>query len=338
MVLEVWKSIKKGQYSSVYLLYGTEAYLIDETKNLLLQHVLEEDELDFNFSQYDLEETTIETALEDVETLPFMGERRLVFMQNPFFLTAEKNKSKVEHSLKRLEAYLKDPVPYSIVVFIAPYEKLDERKKITKELKKIATVVEAKKLNEFELKKWVREKIEAAKVDMDDKSVERLLELAGTNLMMLTNEINKILLYVDGENRIDLPIVEKLVAKSLEQNIFSLVDSVLKGDIATTISIYHDLIKQNEEPIKILSVMAGQVRLLYQVKDLSRQGYSQQKIASILKVHPFRVKLAQEKIKQFQDDELLELIQKFADADYQMKTGQGDKKIILELILLKMKR
>ena len=77
-----------------------------------------EDELDFNFSQFDLEETPIETALEDVETLPFIGERRLIFMQNPFFLTAEKTKSKVEHSIKRLETYLADPVPYSIVVFI----------------------------------------------------------------------------------------------------------------------------------------------------------------------------------------------------------------------------
>ena len=115
MVLDVWKSIKKGQFAPVYLLYGTEAYLINETKQLLIENVLHEDEMDFNFSQFDLEETPVETALEDVETLPFIGERRLVFMQNPFFLTAEKTKSRVEHNVKRLEAYLADPVPYSIV-------------------------------------------------------------------------------------------------------------------------------------------------------------------------------------------------------------------------------
>lgn len=85
MVLDVWKSIKKGQFSPVYLLYGTEAYLINETKQLLIENVLHEDEMDFNFAQFDLEETPVETALEDVETLPFIGERRLVFMQNPFF-------------------------------------------------------------------------------------------------------------------------------------------------------------------------------------------------------------------------------------------------------------
>ena len=84
-----------------------------------------------------------------------------------------------------------------------------------------------------------------------------------------------------------IDIVEKLVAKSLEQNIFSLVDSVLQRNLKNTMMIYHDLMRQNEEPIKILSVMAGQVRLMYQVKELSRQGYSQQKIASVLKVIRF---------------------------------------------------
>lgn len=338
MVLDVWKSIKKGQFSPVYLLYGTEAYLINETKQLLLQYTLNEDELDFNFSQIDLEETPIETALEEVETLPFMGERRLVFMQNPFFLTSDKTKSKVEHNVKRLEAYLEDPVPFSIVVFIAPYEKLDERKKITKELKRKATVVEAKKLQEHEFKIWIRDKLNAMKMEMSDQAIDRLLELAGTNLMMLNNELDKMMLYVDGTNSISLEIVEKLVAKSLEQNIFSLVDSVLQRNITKTITIYHDLIRQNEEPIKILSVMAGQVRLMYQVKELSRQGYSQQKIASILKVHPFRVKLALEKTNQFQESELLGLINELADVDYKMKTGQGDKAITLELLLLKIKK
>ncbi|MCK1991575.1 DNA polymerase III subunit delta [Peribacillus muralis] len=335
MVLDVWKSIKKGQFAPVYLLYGTEAYLINETKQLLIENVLHEDEMDFNFAQFDLEETPVETALEDVETLPFIGERRLVFMQNPFFLTAEKTKSRVEHNVKRLEAYLADPVPYSIVVLTAPYEKLDERKKITKELKRKAVLVEAKKLGDHELKGWVREKVGSVRID--DQATELLLELAGTNLMMLTNELDKLLLYVEADKHITAEIVEKLVAKSLEQNIFTLVDHVLQRKMESAMTILHDLLRQNEEPIKILSVMAGQVRLMYQVKELSRQGYSQQKIAGQLKVHPFRVKLALEKTGKFQERELLSIMNDLAEADYKMKTGQAEKAITLELLLLKIR-
>lgn len=335
MVLDVWKNIKKGQFAPIYLVYGTEAYLINETKQLLIEHVLQEDEMDFNFSQFDLEEIPVETALEDVETLPFIGERRLVFMQNPFFLTSEKSKSKVEHNVKRLEAYLSDPVPYSIVVLTAPYEKLDERKKITKELKRKAVLVEAKKLGDRELKVWVKERVAEYHVQIDDQATELLLELAGTNLMMLTNELDKMSLYVGDDERITVEVVEKLVAKSLEQNIFTLVDSVLQRKMESAMTILHDLLRQNEEPIKILSVMAGQVRLMYQVKELSRQGYSQQKIAGQLRVHPYRVKLALEKTGKFQERELLSIIDNLAEADYKMKTGQADKAITLELLLLK---
>ncbi|MFJ7754992.1 DNA polymerase III subunit delta [Peribacillus muralis] len=335
MVLDVWKSIKKGQFAPVYLLFGTEAYLINETKQLLIENALHEDEMDFNFSQFDLEETPVETALEDVETLPFIGERRLVFMQNPFFLTAEKAKSRVEHNVKRLEAYLADPVPYSIVVLTAPYEKLDERKKITKELKRKAVLVEAKKLGDHELKGWVRERVGSVRID--EQAIELLLELAGTNLMMLTNELDKMVLYVEADKHITAEIVEKLVAKSLEQNIFTLVDHVLQRKMESAMTILHDLLRQNEEPIKILSVMAGQVRLMYQVKELSRQGYSQQKIAGQLKVHPFRVKLALEKTGKFQERELLGIMNDLAEADYKMKTGQADKAITLELLLLKIR-
>ncbi|MFJ7974986.1 DNA polymerase III subunit delta [Peribacillus sp. JNUCC 23] len=336
MVVDVWKSIKKKQFAPIYLLVGTESYLINETKQLLMQHALLGDEIDFNFSQYDLEETPIETALEDAETLPFIGERRLVFVQNPFFLTAGDKKQKVEHDVKRLEAYLADPVPYSILVIAAPYEKLDERKKITKELKRKAVVVEAKKLNEHELKVWIRDRAAMSQIQIDEQAIDLLLELAGTNLMMLTNELDKMAMYVGEEKRIDAVIVEKLVAKSLEQNIFTLVDHLLQRKIESAITIFHDLLRQNEEPIKILSVMAGQVRLLYQVKELARQGYSQQKIAGSMKIHPYRVKLALEKTGKFGESELMTIMHELAEADYKMKTGQSDKAITLELLMLKM--
>jgi DNA polymerase III subunit delta len=335
VVLEVWKDIKRKQFAPVYLIYGTEAFLINETKQLLLNSSLSDDEIDFNFSQFDLEEIPIETALEDVETLPFIGERRLVFVQNPFFLTAEKTKSKVEHNVKKLEEYLANPAHFSIVVLIAPYEKLDERKKITKELKRHAVVVEAKKLNEHELKLWVRERTLATQVQIDEAAIEIMLELAGTNLMLLTNEIDKLALYADKEKVIDASMVEKLVAKSLEQNIFTLVDKFLQRDLAGTIKIYHELLRQNEEPIKILGVMASQVRLMYQVKEMARQGYSQQKIAGALKIHPYRVKLALGKTASYNDAQLLSIINDLAEADYKMKTGQADKAITLELLIIK---
>lgn len=336
MLIDIWKQIKKKQFSQLYLLYGTEAFLIHETIQLLIKHVLNEDEKDFNFSTYDLEETPIEVALEDAETFPFMGEKKLIVLQNPVFLTSEKTKEKVEHNINKLEEYLNNPAPYSILVFSAPYEKLDERKKITKEIKRKAEIVEAKKMVDHELRNWIKDRVTSNKVDMDDQALERMVAIAGSNLFVLTNEIDKMSLFVGEGQRIDLKTVEMLVSKTLEQNIFELVEKVVHRKTEEALRIYYDLLKQNEEPIKILALLAGQFRLLYQVKELARKGYGQQQIAGAIKQHPYRVKLAAGQANLFSENELKQMMLFFAEADYQMKTGGLNKTMIIEMILFKL--
>ncbi|MCA1057986.1 DNA polymerase III subunit delta [Rossellomorea aquimaris] len=336
MVIDTWKKIEKSQFAAIYLVYGNESFIINETKQRIVSRAISEEEMDFNFSSYDLEETPIEVAIEDAETFPFMGEKRVVILQNPVFLTAEKTKEKVEHNIKRFEQYIQSPAPYTILVITANYEKLDERKKITKSLKKLAEVVEAKKLNEQELKSWVRERAAGNNVQIDEDAVELLLTLAGTNLMMLTQELDKLSLYASDTNRIDVAVVERLTARSLEQNIFTLVDKVVHRRIDEALRIYYDLLKQNEEPLKILAILAGQFRLIYGVKELSRRGYGQQKIASTLKVHPFRVKLAAGQAKHFNDKQLALIIDLLSQGDYEIKTGQIKKELMIEMFLFKL--
>jgi DNA polymerase III subunit delta len=336
MITDLWKQINNKQFAQVYLLYGTESFLIHETIQLLISKVLKEEEKDFNFSTYDLEETPIEVALEDAETFPFIGDKRLIVLQNPVFLTSEKTKEKVEHNITKLEVFLTNPPPYSIVIIAAPYEKLDERKKITKELKRKAVVVEAKKLNDHELTKWIKDRLAINGVEMDSKAIEKMVGIAGSNLFVLTNELEKMSLFVGKDKRIDIQTVDLLVSKTLEQNIFELVEKVVHRKIAEALRIYYDLLKQNEEPIKILALLSGQFRLIYQVKELSRKGYGQQQMASSLKQHPYRVKLAAGQAHLFSEDELKRIVLLFAEADYEMKTGGLNKTMIIEMILFQL--
>ncbi|MCQ6273616.1 DNA polymerase III subunit delta [Bacillus sp. V3B] len=336
MIFELWKKVKRNEISSMYLLFGKESFLINETKQLLIQQILKEDEIEFNLSSFDLNETPVEMALEDAETFPFIGERKLLFLHNASFLTAEKTKDKVEHNLARLEAYIKEPAPYSVVVLVAPYEKLDERKKLTKELKKNTDTFEAKKLTEQELKNWIRTRADYNGVTIEPAAIEQMLTLVGTNLFMLTSEVDKLALYIGKGLTIDVKTVESLVSRSLEQNIFTLVDKIVTRKIEEALRIYYDLLKLNEEPIKILAVITGQFRLLYQVKELAKRGYGQKQIASHLKIHPFRVKLAAGQAQKFGDKELTYIIKQLADADYNMKTGAMNKELIIELFLLKL--
>ncbi|MDG5470872.1 DNA polymerase III subunit delta [Jeotgalibacillus sp. ET6] len=337
MIVKEWTAMKQKRFAPVYLVYGDEPFLIKETKQVLLKHSILEEEMDFNFSSYDLEDgDTLNQAMEDAETFPFMGERRLVFIHNPLFLTAEKKKETAEHNVAPLQSYLNSPAPYTILVFIAPYDKLDERKKITKQLKKAATVLEARKLKEGDIITWVKQRAGQAGVQIDDQAVSKVIELAGTNLFLLSGEIDKLALYAYESSQITLEMVEKLTARSIEQNVFELIDRAVHNKIDEALRLYWDLLKQKEEPLKILALLSAQFRLIYQVKSLGSKGYGQQQIASQLKVHPFRVKLAAKHAQAFSDDQLTGIMLSLAQSDLEMKSSGLNKEMVIELFLTKI--
>lgn len=334
MFLKIWQEIKSKNFAPLYLLYGKEEYLIEETKDLIVREALTEETLDLNLNTYDMEEINVEIAVEDCETIPFFGERKVVIIQNPFFLTAEKVKEKVEHNVQVLEKYIANPVPTTILVIVAPYEKLDERKRLTKALKKQAVILDARELSEKETIRWIGQYISERGGMIKPAAAEKVFQLVGPNLAIIHHELNKLLLYSDGAE-IDEDMVAELVARSLEENIFVLVDHVVQKRLDDVLGIYADLLKLNEEPIKITALIASQLRLLYQVKVLLEKGYGQKQIASRLKVHPYRVKLAMGKVKQFSLKKILQMLDDLAEIDYKMKTGGGNKEKLLELFFLK---
>jgi DNA polymerase III subunit delta len=336
MIFDVWKDIKKKKLQSNYLLIGKEAFLMQETVQLLVEATLMEEEKDFNLSIYDMEETAIETALEDAETLPFMGEKRLVMIKNPSFLTSEKKKEKIEHSIDKLEQYMNSPAPYTILLFLAPYEKLDERKKITKLIKKQSVVLEMNSLSDQDTIEWISDIAKQEAVVLSKAALDELMVLTAGDLMIMYQEIKKLSTYVGEGGTITPDTVKLLVARSLEQNIFDLIDHVIHRRSKEALQIFYDLLKNNEEPIKILSLLVNQFRLILHVKELSNTGYGQQQIATTVKVHPFRVKLALQQARLFSAAELAHILMDLAEADYEMKTGKKDKQLLLELFLLKL--
>ncbi|WP_456278221.1 DNA polymerase III subunit delta [Bacillus sp. AK128] len=335
MNIDIHKKIKAKKFAPLYVLYGKETYFIDETIQLLIEHILKDEERDFNLSVYDMEETPIDLAIEDAQTLPFFGDKRVVIVKNALFLTGTKDKVKIDHNLQLLEEYISSPSPTAVFVIVVDSEKLDERKKITKLLKKEAEVFEATLTDEKSLVTWIHSEAKQLKVGITDDAMGMLIQYVRGTVTLLVQELHKMALYVGEEGTITPEVVGLLSSRTVEDNIFELIDCVLSQNISKSLEIYHDLLKLNEEPIKILSLLSGQYRLLYQVKDFSRRGYSQQQIANHLKIHPYRVKLASQKATQFSNEYLLQSINALAEMDYQIKSGQQEKRLALELFILK---
>ena len=94
------------------------------------------------------------------------------------------------------------------------------------------------------------------------------------------------------------------------------------------------MIKMNEEPIKIIVMLSNQFRIIYQAKRLYKQGYSGNDIATLLDIHPYRIKLALEKGRNYSEKDLINNLYKLAVLDEEIKTGKKDKYMALELFLI----
>lgn len=329
-------TIRKGKLQPLYLVQGTEDYLIEQVRQTFMETILEGEEAeDFNFGQFDMKETSVGIALQEAETFPFFGDKRLLFIQSPFFLTGERVTNAPEHELKELEDYLENPSEFTVCVLFAPYEKLDKRKKITKLLTKQAKTLDVTPMREQDVANHVKAVCQEKGFRFNDQAFELFMQLTDRKLSKAMPELEKVMLYHQDSKTITKSSVEQLVSKSLEQNVFDLNELVLRKNVQDAILLYQELLTQKEDPIKILALMIGQFRLLLQVKILRKKGYQQGDIASMLKVHPYRVKLAMQKEKQFDQSLLSQAHHHLIDADYQIKSGQVQPEMQFELFVLK---
>ncbi|MEO3947858.1 DNA polymerase III subunit delta [Gorillibacterium sp. CAU 1737] len=325
-----------AEESSVLVCYGTEKFLKDEYISRQMEKWVDPELRDFALIRYDLTETSLDEVLDEAETAPFLAERKLILASSALFFTGAKDTSKVEHRTDRLLAYLSAPAPYTKLILTVDAEKLDERKKLVKTFKEKKAIKPFAPLSAEELPGWLEQRAKKHGVTFERTAVERFLLFTGGQLQAMDAELAKLALYAGEGASIDVSTVEKLVVKSAEQNVFLLMEDIVRRRLDKAMDQLHELLKQKEEPIKLVMLMARQFRLILQVKDLYAQGYSQQQTATHLGSHPYPVKLAAEQGRSYHQDQLKRILTELADLDYAMKTGRVDKVLGLELLLLKL--
>lgn len=334
MFQQLWKEMNQGKIDPVYVLSGTETYFIDETIRRMKQALEQTGEIETTI--FDLEEVPVQHVMEEADTIPFFSEKKLIIAKNASFLKATDNsKEKIAHDLKALELWLRHPADFSVTLFIAPYEKLDERKKITKQMKELAHVVHAEAPKERDLAVWIQNEVSSRQKQINEQAIQKLIELVGLDMLHLQMEVDKLCHYIGEEGTIQLEDVEELVAKTLEQDAFKLLNAYIAGDVSTAISIYHDLIRQKQEPIALVALLASQVRLMSNVYYLLSKGYHAQQIAKTLKVNPYRVKRIVEDCHGVKDTHLLKALYGLSEVDLQLKSMSGRRERYLELFLMR---
>ena len=274
--------------------------------------------------KYDLIETPISTAIEDLDTYNFLSSNKVVVCDNAYFLTSNRPKGAVVHNEELLEKYLKNPSSENILIMIC--DKIDTRKKLVKLVDKNNILG-----GEIVIDDLIKKHLDDYK--MDYKAIKYLIDYCDNDNERILNELEKLKCYKLDDKTITMEDINNIVIKLTGDNIFSLIDSIVLKNRSKAYLITQELLDKGEDINKIIVMVSDQFRLMYQVKLLLKEGYNKDTIATKLKVHPYRVKLAMEKGYNYSSKVLLTNLDYFFNLDYMIKTGNNNPKLVFELFL-----
>lgn len=321
---------------NIIMVYGEVPDLVEKKSSEMINKYLQSEKDDFNYVKYNLYETEITPIIEEALTMPFFSDKKAILVQNAYVFTGEKVTKELNQNTDQLLEFIEKYDGENLIVFEVYQNKLDERKKLTKTLKKNGQLKKVEQMSEEEIKKWIQSKLNDNFKDIKQDALNNLIELTGINFNIISQELDKLMLFLGDRPTINKDDVNQIINRSLEQKVFLLTEYIQKRQKNKAIQLVKDLINMKEEPIKLLALITSNYRLYYQCKILSQKGYSGQQIAKTVNVHPYRVKLALGQVRHYQLEDLLNIINSCAETDYKLKSSYMDKQLILELFILSL--
>lgn len=306
-----------------YLIYGVDKYLIDKE----IDKIIKKNKIDNNsIIRYSLNEDSIDNILEDANTFNLFSDTKLIIVNDANIFTSSN-----DILTDKIINYLNNYNDKSYLVFTLLSDKIDNRKKITKAMSDKGNVINLNKkdVDTNYIISYLKEN--GYQINMSDARM--ILNKVGNNLFSINNELDKLMLFKLEDKVIDKNSIDLLINENIDSSLFALVDSITNKDKDKMLKLYHECLLESD-PIMIINMLANKYILLYQVKRLISDGYSDDKIAKELEVHPYPVKLARNMCYSYSVKEILDIILKLANLDKDIKLGNVNGEVGLEFLLL----
>lgn len=315
--------IKTGSFAPVYLLHGGEAYLRDIAARTIADRAFAEDELrEFNDDRFSLSDPDdMVRALAAAEQLPMMASRRVIRVSDVRVAAAANRDTLKEDALPRLEKYLADPCPSTVLILTA--DELNGNRKATKLLKQHAAVVEFAQLEGRELEDWVRRQFQDYGAEPADGAIRFLIATAGSELQRLSNEIKKLAAAAMPEGLVTVEMIEAVVPHSRELSNFDLTDHLIAGRKDRALKVLRKLFDDEAEPLMLLGLIASRFRTLLMAKELMDHGVDRRTVAKRAKIFGPGADDVFAAARRTDRTRLTAAINKMAAADLAIKTSVG---------------
>jgi DNA polymerase-3 subunit delta len=324
--VELERSLNDGKIQPLYLLSGPERYLRDAAARSITNAALANTLLrEFNDVSFSLLSDDVQAAIAAAEQLPMMSDRRVVRIRD--FSRLRETQEDV------LIAYLVNPVPSTVVIFIA--DELDKRKKATKSLLERCTVVDFTPLKDAEAKTWVKTRLKELKTAADDQVINEIVMLVGTDVQTLFMELDKLASGAADTGRITLPLVEELIGRSRELANWDLTDQLLAGNRKKALETLYRLLEDDAEPLMLLGLIGSNYRKLALGKQvLMHKGESQ--VFKYVYVQPYKQRDYLNTLRRADAAKLAHAIQLIADVDLAIKTSQATPRLQMEILVCEL--
>lgn len=338
--INVLDQVRQGLLKPVYLIHGEEVYLARQLEQAIVNAILAPADKDMNLNIINGDPALQELA-GLIETVPFFGEKNVIVVRNSGLFRSRKGSAESEndHTDERLLKVLASIPGYSHVLFITA-DKADKRRKLYKNIEKLGAVVEVAPLKPRDVKLWLPTKLNELGKRMAPEAIEYFLSIVSVmspiSLGFLDHELEKAALYTDGKVITKADLNETLAAIP-EISVFSMIDAISVKDTPKALLLFGEQLAAGEHPIKILSLLGRQVRLLWQARNLSAGGCSASQIAGELGVMPFIAEKIVKQCRGFTEPVLKAALLGLAEADRNLKSGRTTS-VALEQIIIEMGR
>ncbi|SDF05568.1 DNA polymerase III subunit delta [Sporomusa acidovorans] len=339
----VLAAIKQHKIASLYLLYGEEAYHLRQVEQALINSIVLPEDRDMNLIVFE-SDPKIEELINTIETMPFLGGKNLIIVHNTGLFSSGRKASggevqdKTDAVTERLIAVFSQMPNYSHAVFITP-DKPDKRRKLFKVLEKNGVILEAAPLRGKELRGWLAEQLTERKIKMAPDAQEHLLAAVSmmpqVSLDFISNELEKVLLYAADKKVVTRQDLLQILSAVPEVSIFAMVEALSGRQTAQALALLREQLSTGEHPIRILALLARQVRQLWQAKELVNKGHGSREVAEYFKVPGFIGEKLVKQSRNFSNAKLKAAMLGLAAADRDLKASRSGA-VVLEKIIIEL--
>ncbi len=340
--------LENGKPIPAILLLGEEAYLRDTCREQLIERFVPEAARTWAVSRYSAGRGETQAALDQAQTMAMLSPQQVVFLEDVKVIEelGEKNR---DAAVAQLEAYLKNPAPFTVMVLEATG--LDQRMKLGKLLAEKALVVECglgekpeeRQAAAVALARAIGKEqgVEFEKGAAEDLAefvaadLMRLKTFVAADLMRLKTEIDKLATYAAVKKVIGRADVSALVISEKTTTVWELADILASRQSKKAQEFLDRLLREGEEPVRIVGGIAWMFRKLIEASEL-KGGTNGWQAARALGMAPAQAELALQNARKISKHRLLAGLHALRNADDRLKGSGAEPRTVMEFLVTQL--